>query len=58
MMCNILWIFSFVWLGLTKVSQAAVGRNPWIDQSKYPRNYPKNHVRHWANEEGIFISVI
>ena len=31
-------IFSFVWLGLTKVSQAAAGRNLWIEPSKYPRN--------------------
>ena len=37
-------IFSFVWLGLTKVSQAAAGRNIWIDPSKYPRKYSKYHV--------------
>ena len=28
-------IFSFVWLGLTKVSNAAAGRNLWIEPSKY-----------------------
>ena len=43
-------LFSFVWLGKTKVSQAAAGRNLWIDPSKYPRKYPKNHVRQWAND--------
>ena len=32
-----LLIFSFVWLGLTNVSQAAAGRNPWIDTSKCPK---------------------
>ena len=29
------------------VSQAAAGRNPWIDLSKYPRIYQKYHVRQW-----------
>ena len=38
-------IFSFVWLELTKVSQASAGRNPWIDPRKYPKKYPKNYVR-------------
>ena len=38
-------IFSFVWLELTKVSQAAAGRNLWIDPSKYPKKYPNYHVR-------------
>ena len=41
-------IFSFVWLGLTKVSQADAGRNLWIDPSEYPSKYPKNHVRQKA----------
>ena len=36
-------IFSFVWLGLTKVSQAAAGRNLWIDPNRYLRKYPKYH---------------
>ena len=31
-----------------KVSQAAAGRNLWIDPCKYPRKYPKHHVRQWA----------
>ena len=37
-------------MGLTKVSQAASGRNLWIDPSKYPRKNPKNHVRQWATD--------
>ena len=41
-------IFSFVWLGLTKVSQAATGRYLWIDPSKYSKKYLKDHVRQWA----------
>jgi hypothetical protein len=41
-------IFSIVWFGLTKVSPAAAGRNLWVDPSKYPRKYPKYHVRQWA----------
>ena len=32
-------------LGLTKVSQAAAGRNLWIDPRKHPIKYPKYHVR-------------
>ena len=43
-------ILSFVWLELTKVSQAAAARNLWIDPSKYPRKYPKYQVRQWAFE--------
>ena len=31
------------------VSQAAAGRNLRVDPSKYPRKYPKYHVRQWAN---------
>ena len=31
-------------VGTTKVSQAATGRNIWIDPSKYPRKYSKYHV--------------
>ena len=34
----------------TKVSQAAAGRNFWIDPSKYPKKYPKYYVRQWAND--------
>ena len=30
----------------TKVSEAAVGKNPWIEQSKYT----KHQIRHWAKE--------
>ena len=41
-------MFSFVCLELTKVFQASAGRNPWIDQSKYPKKYPKNHVKQCA----------
>ena len=44
-----------VWLGLTKVFQAAVGRNLWIDPSKYPRKYPKNHARQWALVDELFV---
>ena len=29
---------SFAWLGITKVTQATAGRNPWIEPSKYPKN--------------------
>ena len=41
-------LFSFVWLGLTKVFQSTAGRNLWIDPSKYPRKYSNYHVRQWA----------
>ena len=41
----VLWMFSFMWLGLTRFSQAAAGRNPWLDSSKYPKKYPKYYVR-------------
>ena len=44
-----LWIFSFVWLGLTRFSQAAAGRNPWLDSSKYLEKHPKYYVRQQAN---------
>ena len=47
-------MFSFVWLELTKVSQAAAGRN--IGDPKYldrPRKYPKYHVRQWARDSLI-----
>ena len=37
-------IFSFVWLGLTKVSQTAAGKNLWTE----PRKYPQYHVRNWT----------
>ena len=51
--CQCLRIFSFVWLRLTKVSQAATNRNLWIDPSKYPRKYRKYHVRQWTSEWSI-----
>ena len=38
-----------MWLGLTRFSQAAAGRNPWLDSSKYPKKYPKYYVRQKAN---------
>ena len=44
-----LWMFSFVRLELTRFSQAAAGRNPWLDSSKYPKKYPKCYVRQQAN---------
>ena len=31
------------------ISQADAGRNLWIDPGKYPRKYPKYHVRQWAS---------
>ena len=38
------------------VSQAAAGRNLWIDPSKYPSKYPKGHVRQWAiDTDGITV---
>ena len=46
-------IFSFVWLGLTKVFQAAANRNLWIDPRKYPRKYFKYHVRQWATVKKV-----
>ena len=48
------YIFSFVWFGLTKVSQTTEGRNIWIDPRKYPRKYPKYHVRQWASVINTF----
>ena len=36
-------------LGLIKFSQAASEINFWIDPSKYPRKYPKYHIRQWIN---------
>ena len=36
-------------VGLTKVSQAAAGRNFWIHPRKNPRKYKKYHGRQWAN---------
>jgi hypothetical protein len=45
-------------LGLTKVSQAAAGRNLWIELSKYPRKYPYFHVRHWANMTKLFSNLL
>ena len=39
-MSSNLRIFSFVWLGLTKVSQAAAGKILWIVPSKHPRKHP------------------